>query len=67
MGSNGTIKQRVARGELCYLCEERQPVLIDEVGGHACKECHTGIQNMRLLYALVGGHVRKEEYQPDEQ
>ncbi len=57
MGSNATIKRRVARGQLCYICEHNQPALIDEVGGHVCRECHTGIQNMRLAYALQGGYI----------
>jgi hypothetical protein len=57
MGSNTGIKRKVARGQLCYICEQNPPVLIDEVGGHVCRGCHTGIQNMRLAYALQGGYI----------
>jgi hypothetical protein len=57
MGSNATIKRKVAAGRLCYICEHNPPALIDEVGGHVCRGCHTGIQNMRLAYALAGGYI----------
>ena len=70
MGSNGTIKQWVARGELCFICEQNPPANFDtlwKLYRGTCVECYLRIENMRMLYALEGGYVRREEYKPDEQ
>jgi translation initiation factor 2 beta subunit (eIF-2beta)/eIF-5 len=67
MGSNTAIKRHVQRYEICYVCETKPPVLMDEFGGHICFECHKCIQNMRVLYALRGGYRRNTPMHGDSE
>ena len=59
--SNPAIKQKVAEGKLCYICETKPPELIDEVRGKICLACYKAIQDMRLAYALQGGYIPPEK------
>jgi hypothetical protein len=58
-GSNANIKQAVARGENCYICEVAKSELIDDVQGHVCRQCHQDEQAIRLRHALSKGYSRK--------
>ena len=59
MRSNQFDKVRVREQKLCYICEQAPGVLIDEVGGLLCRECHQGIEDMRLKYILREGYTLK--------
>lgn len=59
MANNKAIKARVQKENLCYICEVKKGVLVDEVGGYLCAACNAGVQSMRQLYALRGGYVRR--------
>lgn len=67
MANNKAIKARVKKYNLCYICEVKPGVLVDEVGGYLCAACNAGVQNMRQLYAVRGGYARREGGRGDVQ
>ena len=60
MGSNKTIKERVRKGELCFVCEQKVPdVFVVQVVAWMCSECYENLQFIRRKYALKGGYTLK--------
>lgn len=55
-GSNVAIKQLVRAGKLCYICEEKPPVLVDEFGGKCCRECRQAFLAAMKVFEMQGGY-----------
>lgn len=56
MGGNQHGNPQVRAGKLCYLCMERPPTRIDEVGGRICDDCHKRGQRIRAKYVVADGY-----------
>jgi hypothetical protein len=61
MSGNLYIKQRIAAGLLCYICEKARPTRRDDVGGNVCQECYTHMKTTKRAIALKGGYHTKKE------
>jgi hypothetical protein len=55
-GSNASLKQLVKAGKLCYICEQKPPALVDEVGGKVCRECRQAFLDAMKAFEMQGGY-----------
>lgn len=60
--SNQTFKAKAEKGEICYICLEQPPVVLDEFGGWSCRECQNRLARVRFKHVMSTGHVLSERY-----
>jgi hypothetical protein len=66
-GSSQSVKLLVQEGLLCYICQEKPPVMINQFGGHICEQCQEHIMQCIMAHRLRVAEERWQSMQRQQQ